>query len=53
MRLLKKTKRDGIGVCHLTVKQANQQSLLAMEKIIHLSLLSILCEKQKVILSFL
>lgn len=30
-----------------------QQSLLAMEKIIHLSLLSILCEKQKVILSFL
>ncbi len=27
MRLLKKTKRDGIGVCHLTVKQANQQSL--------------------------
>ena len=53
MRLLKKTKRDGIGVCHLTVKQANLQFLLEMEKIIHLSLLSILCEKQKVILSFL
>ena len=53
MRLLKKTKRDGIGVCHLTVKQANLQFLLEMEKIIHLSLLSILCKKQKVILSFL
>ena len=33
MRLLKKTKRDGIGVCHLTVKQANLQFLLEMEKI--------------------
>ena len=47
MRLLKKTKRDGIGVCHLTVKQANLQFLLEMEKIIHLSLLSIFCKKAK------